>query len=55
MLDFLAFVREKGKETQNPFPLTFTLSPKSAKIIFARGLLFMPLRLNKGYRQSSAE
>ncbi|OUL33547.1 hypothetical protein BV372_16195 [Nostoc sp. T09] len=31
---------EKGKGTQNPFPLTFSLSPLLQKYIFARGLMF---------------
>jgi hypothetical protein len=30
---------EKGKETQNPFPLTKTFSLKVQKHIFARGLM----------------
>ncbi|OUL33496.1 hypothetical protein BV372_15915 [Nostoc sp. T09] len=30
---------EKGKGTQNPFPLTFSLSPLLQKYIFARGLV----------------
>ncbi|OUL33473.1 hypothetical protein BV372_16340 [Nostoc sp. T09] len=30
---------EKGKGIQNPFPLTFSLSPLLQKYIFARGLI----------------